>query len=319
MGAKQVFAGVMGALFVWGCGVAEPEPVSEPSPGRAAAELVVVNGSHLNGSHLNGSHLNSSSLNQLLVSVRYDGARRTGMSTPMDEVWLQGSVFHGLWGSEELSGIDFQGVRFIGNLEDGGTVSLRIDNVVPGTGDEQDVWRYRVSYQDPKDGLWYPVCKSADGSPADAIPLEGRWDYRQGTVGGGEKLYDATSFTFACEDAALAKCVHYGYKPWQSVNGVSLADYHQACTRMIRADFCGDGSSYTVTGHWVNLFDAVSIQVDTEAWAAEAEWTPEGAHCFTSQTRASEPIQCGDRLVPSCGTSFSSGTLLISEVPPPQP
>jgi hypothetical protein len=187
--------------------------------------------------------------------------------------------------------------------------------VVAGTGAQQDVWDYRVSYQDPNDGLWYPICKNADGTAANAIPLEGRWDYRQGVAGGGSKIDDMTTFTFACEGAALAKCVHFGYKPWESVNGVSLADYHQTCTRMIRADFCGNGTSYTVNGNWVNLYDSVSVQLDTETWGKEAQWNAQGATCFTSHTRATTAISCGEKLVPSCGESFSSNTLLISEVP----
>ena len=30
-------------------------------------------------------------------------------------------------------------------------------------------------------------------------------------------------------------------------------DHHQACVRMVRADYCGDGRSWTVNGRRVNL------------------------------------------------------------------
>jgi hypothetical protein len=60
----------------------------------------------------------------------------------------------------------------------------------------------------------------------------------------------------------------------------------------------------------------MSIQLDTEAWVPEAEWDSDGAICFSSQTRATTPISCGERLVTSCGTSFSPKTLIISETPP---
>ncbi|MBN1207824.1 MAG: hypothetical protein JXB05_23370 [Myxococcaceae bacterium] len=269
-----------------------------------------------NGRNLNGRNLNGPLLNRTIVSVRYDGARREGMSTPLEETWLEGSVFHGLLDMEELSGIDFQQVRFIGNLDDGTTVPLRIEGVTPGTGAEQDVWSYRVTYQEPATGQWQPICVAADGTALDAIPLEGSWDYREGVAGGGAKDYDTTHFTFACEGAALAKCVRFGYAPWRSVNGQSLADHHQACTRLLRGDFCGDGTPHTVDGNLVNLYDAVSVQVDTESWSAEAEWTPEGASCFTSQNRSTTQIACADgRLVSTCAASFSPGTLIISEIP----
>jgi hypothetical protein len=321
MGSKHMVGAVVSAWAVMvGCGPSEPEQVSSSSLQRVEAELNAQNGSNLNGSNLNGSNLNGPELNRRLVSVNYAGARRTGMTGGLDEVWVEGSQLLGLLGAEELSGTDFQQMLFTGNLENGGAVTLRVDNVYPGTGADQDVWSYRVSYQNAEDGQWYPLCTKSDGSATNAIALEGRWDYRQGVAGGGSKIHDTTSFTFACEHAALAKCVRFGYAPWRSVDGVSLADHHQACTRMVRADFCGDGTSYTADGKWVNLYDALSVQVDTESWSKEAAWSTEGAQCFTSQTRASAPITCASgRQMETCGGSFSAGTLIISETPSTQP
>ncbi|HYH94645.1 ADYC domain-containing protein [Hyalangium sp.] len=316
MGARFAMVAAMIAGGVMGCGSTEPAEAPAPTLGTSMAALVQANGREINGREINGREINGSELGSKLVSVRYDGARREGMSTAFDEMWLEGSVFHALSGSEELSGVDFQQVRFTGTLEDGSTLTLRVDEVYPGTGVDQDVWSYRVSYQHTTTGEWSPICTNADGSAANAIPLEGRWDYRQGVLGGGDKIHDTAAFTFACEGAALSKCVRFGYKPWQSVNGVSLADHHQSCTRMIRADFCGDGTSYTVDGNWVNLYDAVNIQADTESWVHEAEWNTEGASCFSEQTRATTPIQCGERMVTTCGKSFSTKALLISETPP---
>jgi hypothetical protein len=310
MGAKHVVGAALAAWVVVGCGMAEPQELS-PSIGTAASELAVDNGRNLNGRNLNGTLLNRS-----IVSVRYDGARREGMSIPLTETWLEGSVFHGLVDTEELSGMDFQQVRFIANLDDGSTVTLRIEGVTPGVGAQQDVWSYQVTYRDPATGQWNPICTAADGKAVDAIPLEYRWNYGQGVAGGGAKIYDTTSFTFACKGAALAKCVEFGYAPWRSVNGESLEGYHQACTRMLRGDFCGDGTPHTVDGNLVNLYDAASVQVDTESWLAEAEWTTQGATCFTSNTRAPAPFQCANgRQMDACGSSFSPGTLLISEIP----
>ena len=47
--------------------------------------------------------------------------------------------------------------------------------------------------------------------------------------------------------------------------------------RMIRADYCGDGTSWTVNGRTIDLYDGLGINVDTSAWTFEAEWTPSGA------------------------------------------
>ncbi len=318
MGAKHVVGAAMVAWAVVGCGVSEPREQVAPSVGVGVAELASPNGKALNGRNMNGRNMNGTLLNRAIVSVRYDGAKREGMSTTLDEVWLEGSVFHGLMDVEELSGMDFQQMRFLGELDDGSTVALRIESITPGTGPQQDIWKYQVSFQEPTDGQWYPICTTAEGTPLKAIPLWNRWNYGEGVAGGGAKIHDPGAFTFACEGGALAKCVEFGYAPWRSVAGESLEGTHQACTRLVRADFCGDGTSYTVDGTWVNLYDAMSVQVDTESWLAEAEWNTEGAICFTSQTRATSPIQCADgRLVETCASSFTPGTLLISETPSP--
>jgi hypothetical protein len=301
---------VVAGWVVVGCGVAEPDMALTPSLETTVQSSIVSNDRGLNGPTLNGSFQG-----RMLVSARYDGARREGMSTGFDTVWLEGSALHGLVGSTEFSPRDFQQVRFTGTLDNGSAVTLRVEGVSQGSGANQDVWTYQVTYQEPTTGRWNPLCVAADGTAQGAIAMESKWDYRQGVLGGGSKVFDTASFTFACDGGAIAKCVRFGYAPWRSVNGVSLEEHHQACTRMVRADFCGDGTSYTVAGNLINLYDSLGVQQDTEGWVAEAEWTSDGASCFTSQTRASTAIQCGERLVPSCGSTFGAKTLIISETP----
>jgi hypothetical protein len=339
MGWGRVFA----AAWLWaGCGGEAPVQ-SEEQPGELTSEVVVangpslnganlngrnLNGRNLNGRNLNGRNLNGEALNQTLVSVDYAGARldgsrsgagAAGRSGAFDRVWLEGSVFHGWWRGRHLSGRDFTHVRFLGNLGDGSHVELRVDAVTPGPGAHRGVWTHRVSYREPADGRWYPICVDKNGRPVDAIAVAGRWDYRQGVPGlGGAKYDDPSAFTFACEDAAIAKCIRFGYEPWASLNGVNLAAHHQACTRLIRADYCGDGRSHTADGRWVNLYDALGVQRDTESWALEAEWDTEGARCLTERNRSLLPVSCPETPMKTrCGTAeaFSTGTLLQSEAP----
>ena len=88
-------------------------------------------------------------------------------------------------------------------------------------------------------------------------------------------------------NAALGKCVIWGYRPWatatrcqdQSCSTVSLADYHQACTHLVRADYCGNGVPYTVNGTLIDIFDDLTppIQARAGSWGLEARWTPSGA------------------------------------------
>ncbi len=320
-----------GALFLSAC--AAPLPEEELAPRSfAKAPLAVDNGSDLNGSDLNGSDLNGQSLSGMLVSVDYEGAWFEGtqpasrlgqwstwQEAQVEDVWLEGSAFHGWYDGHPISGQDFAQAHFLGNLGDGSQVELRVDAVTQGTGANADVWTYQVSYLAPADGQWRPICRDASGQPAAAIAVAGFWDYRQGMPGvGGRKYDDPRVFTFACEGAAIAKCIHFGYKPWASAGGVSLAAHHQACTRLIRADYCGDGTSHTVNGQWVNVFDAVGVQQDTETWGTEAEWGTDGALCFTDHNRAQAPVSCPNAPAKAqCGTpeAFSTGTLLQSETP----
>ena len=54
----------------------------------------------------------------------------------------------------------------------------------------------------------------------------------------------------------MGKCILWGYQPWSTKNECkgskcrtqALDPWLQACTRMVRADYCGDGRSYTFDG-----------------------------------------------------------------------
>jgi hypothetical protein len=188
-----------------------------------------------------------------------------------------------------------------------------------------------VSY--PTADGFVPLCGlDANGAPVKVLALAGRWDYRQGVAGGGSHIDDPGAFTFSCDDRALAKCVELGYKPWQAAMScpggkkcerITLADLHQSCTRMLRADYCGDGTSYTVDGTALNAYDAFGIRTDGASWAIEAEWGPAGALCVSRERIASAPTPpCAAALdTPDCGdvAHFGTGTLLISEVNPATP
>src|SRR5262249_8280834 len=148
-----------------------------------------------------------------------------------------------------------------------------------GTGTNTDVWMYGVSYN-ASGTTWTPLCGlDATGAPILAIPVAGVWNYSMGVVGGGAYTADPTRFTFGCRGNATAKRVEWGYKPWKTVNGVKLTNHHVACTRMVRADYCGDGSTYTVNGTPIDIYDGLGIQLDTAAWQVDAEWQPTGARC----------------------------------------
>jgi hypothetical protein len=122
------------------------------------------------------------------------------------------------------------------------------------------------------------ICGTGEHGPVWAIPLQGRWNpFPKQDHGGAHISADANVITFACENTALGECAgDLGYKPWARSYARSLpspaypavvpswiveegAALHQACSRMIRADYCGDGRSHTVTGTRIDLYDGQKI------------------------------------------------------------
>jgi hypothetical protein len=69
--------------------------------------------------------------------------------------------------------------------------------------------------------------------------------------------------------------------------------HHEACVRMLRADYCGDGRSWTRDGTLIDIWDDDGIQKpDTLAdptFSFEAGWGPEGAVCV-ARTRIPEKL-----------------------------
>ena len=55
----------------------------------------------------------------------------------------------------------------------------------------------------------------------------------------------------------------------------------QACLRMVRADYCGDGRSWTKNGMTIDVYDDVGIQSPEKdsSMPFEAGWSPDGAVC----------------------------------------
>ena len=264
--------------------------------------LVHDNGVRLNGVRLNGVRLNGVRLN----GVRLNGVRLNGVR--LNGVRLNGSELTASTHDGTLTGAELVGSRWSGALSDGSSLALRIDEVSTGTGSNADVTIYGFSYQTPEG--WSDLC---DG--AGALAVAGTWNYEQGTPEGGSYDPDASQFTLACRGFAIAKCVEFGYKPW-----LDRSAYLGTCTRTLRADYCGDGTPYTVNGTTIDLYDADGIQADETDWPLEARWDEHGATCIGEDTAtrfyqvAGVTPTCLDAL-PRCGSSAPTG-LITTELPP---
>jgi hypothetical protein len=57
-------------------------------------------------------------------------------------------------------------------------------------------------------------------------------------------------------------------------------DYHQACTRLVRADYCGNGRAHTRDGVRIEIIDRLKPEEEPNSGLEfEAAWTLEGAKC----------------------------------------
>jgi hypothetical protein len=131
---------------------------------------------------------------------------------------------------------------------------------------------------DASSGTVSNVCvPDAEGRSA-AIPLHGSWDRSGAYQSDG-------SLSFFCTSGVIAKCIRWGYRPWQSVHGTSLASHHQACTRMARADYCGNGTTNTQEGTQIDMYDSLGLHTPSQALSLlfEATWTPQGAYCIARE------------------------------------
>lgn len=178
----------------------------------------------------------------------------------------------------------------------GARITFRIDEAIPDPKDPSgEIILYRFMVRDAATGRWRNMCGPDPDGVSMGFPLAGVWS------SAGEHLASGQTFNLTCTSGANAKCVRMGYKPWKKTeDGTPLWKHHQACTRMMRADYCGDGVSYTKDGTLINIYDRKGIQVSDPSLGLdfEAAWGPDGAVCVR-KVRIPEKTSL-DALVRSC-------------------
>ncbi|HEY6173432.1 MAG TPA: ADYC domain-containing protein [Kofleriaceae bacterium] len=284
-----------------GC-MAEPEPATSTANQALTADNgVSFNGISFNGISFNGVSFNGISFNGVSFNgISFNGISFNGIS--FNGISFNGISFNGIsYNGVSFNGTDFNGAEMTGVLTNGASLGLRIDDVAALDGANSDVLAYAVSVA--SDDGWVPLCGyEPDGSVKRALAVPGTWNFQTGAWSDS-----TTQFSFACRHASIAKCIEFGYKPWKG-----YADHQHACVRMLRADYCGDGTPHTVNGTPINLYDNVGVQADTESWPVDAEWTPDGALCLNHHRGSDVPSCYADKFDDSCG-HFDSGALLIDE------
>jgi hypothetical protein len=237
----------------------------------------------------------------VLVSMDLDPLRPAG--TEVKSLRLEGGHLSAS-PAGEVAGLVLQG-----RASDGKPVEVAICGAEPSTEDPDLVW-YRIEAWNAVAQEWENPCVALDRVPDPrALAVRGVWD------ASGARQDPQGRFTFACENGAIAKCIGWGYKPWASHNGQPLTELHQACTRMARADYCGDGRSHTHQGTSFDYYDGVGLNLratepsvfwDPARGSFEAAWGADGAVCL-SHTRDGRSVAS---VVQGCPSRFRTGPVV---------
>jgi len=251
-----------------------------------------LNGTALNGRTFNGRTFNGTSLN--VAAEPTNGALTSAVhrnANALTSIQLvSGSLLSafdtgssstrvGAQLADTLFSVDFDPLATGGE-----TFTFKIAGVTQSA-TQSDVYFYQIEHINEFDEF-ETLCRDGAGNPTQALALPGTWHPENATRQGG-----AGKFTWACRGASLAKAVEWGYRPWVSA---AMSDAHEAAMRMIRADYCGDGTPHTSNGNPIDISDKWGIQVAETAWPVEAKWGPDGAVCLNTprklwHSRASIP------------------------------
>ena len=154
---------------------------------------------------------------------------------------------------------------------------------------------YALAYEDPDHPSGYVnVCPEDDDPNATIVTVIGGETYDRDdiTVNAGM----AGWVTLACAEEAGFKMKMLGYSPNVSLGASaspSTWEQRQATLKMITADYCGTGDSYTEQGTHVNWYNAGgSVGTPNYALAIEAYWTEQGAICLTTPRIPEVEVDC---------------------------
>ena len=245
----------------------------ETSMRRLASNGMMLNGIDFQGVWLNGIDVQGVWLN----AFTWNGLMLNGLMVNSVALDSSGIVALDPRG-RRVEGDDLVGASIPSRLADGSVIELEI-----------------LAADGPSIALGYEGVNLC-GHNGRGRFVPGVWDLETGDR--RDALADDEDFavSFSCDSGVIAKCVSWGYDPTEVG-----ADAHQACVRMARADYCGDGTPHTKNGTAIDVGDALGVQTTTHdpSFEFEAGWGPEGAVCV-SKPRYHERVVGQGELLPTC-------------------
>ncbi|PCC69883.1 hypothetical protein SAMN02745121_08181 [Nannocystis exedens] len=230
----------------------------------------------------------------------------------LEEQWSEKGQLHGRIKDVIYKGADFVGSRWEVATYGGGITkrtmyvhSYRFDDA---DGNHKYVFGYpkdatygmhfyTKKYQYIQESSLLAVCGNDNGEGLEAVVYEDlHVDMKDGYVDHQEGLIN-----IACLDGGIGKAALWGYRPWE----IGYWEFMGAI-RTIRADYCGDGDSWTKSGTAIELEDKWGFNLFADPLLpTEAIFGPKGAHCVTRPRRPEfqltgvscdgwKPVDCKD-------------------------
>jgi len=272
-------------------------------------------GSNLQGSNLQGTSLLGSTLQGMSLQG-FQGSGATLGGRALVSVRVQQGEVVAEQNQVTLHGASLIGAHVFAQAQDlsasppvTALVEYRITDVMP-----EDVsydpthtgstFLYTLEQWVADSSSWQPACPADFEGRRVAIPLAATWNAH------GDRIESSDLFTFGCTTGVIAKCYRWGYRPWITGYG-DLATIHWTCTRLARADYCGNGVSHTRDGTWVNVWDNLPApgpiqthgDITPPGMEFEAGWSTTGAVCLNRARWAidgdSLAALCPDRPIPA--------------------
>jgi hypothetical protein len=291
-------SGVVLAALAMGC---------DPA-GDADAAVALRPGTGTGGVWLNTNAIGAHAFSEIdLKGAKHDGVRlkrvRLAGGVQLDRVEFDaGGQLRGVKGTTHYRGADLIDSQWELALIAGSTETPATMTIAGIEAVGADETRY-VFVHPGADGLPTPVCEAdASGSHA-AVPIKNL----SVDVDTGVLLSRKDTLYLACTSGAVGKAVTWGYKPWKR-----SVDEFEAAVRMVRADYCYDGSSWTTRGTGVQVRDKSNINTFLH-WTdpTEAVWGKDHLHCLSAPRGGAftaAEVTCNGEPLPACPNNLAMNT-----------
>lgn len=276
------------------------------------------------GVWLNTSTIGTTPFSELdLKGNVHDGVQFTGAKVLRPgNVWLtvvEGSVMDGNLKAKASNGVTYSGADLIGShwyltLSNADTDHDGDHDADDAASVPTEIWisaHQQVSPRESRyvfetfddDGNAVPVCDADSSGNRTAIPIKDVTvdDFTGDMAPRKDTLY------LACTSGAIGKAITWGYRPWER----PLPEFEVA-TRMVRADYCFDGMSWTETGMPIQVKDKYGTNTFLYATdPTEVVWTKTGAACINTPrnlTYAASQVTCNGAALPTCAGNVGMTT-----------